>query len=267
MAANFLQSARLIGDACVSFTDNCVAGIEPNYEGIKKHLENSLMLVTALNPHIGYENAAKIAKKALKERQTTFNLKKCVEKLGEKEGKKRWQERQDKWIETLDKKTDEEKTEINKKKLLGSLSVMGKGYSKISQVLFVSIYENIKNKYGDVYFATKNEDGVINDDGINKEYMLNVGINYRLIDFYIPSIKKMIEYNGEYWHGEARGNQERDKIREEEIIRSIISYSNQNEYSAKIRSVRDFHEKWKKVANSMKQENKKEQEIYSIPTY
>ncbi len=70
MAANFLQSARLIGDACVSFTDNCVAGIEPNYGGIKKHLENSLMLVTALNPHIGYENAAKIAKKALKENKS-----------------------------------------------------------------------------------------------------------------------------------------------------------------------------------------------------
>lgn len=70
MAANFLQSARLIGDACTSFTDNCVSGIEPNYEGIKKHLENSLMLVTALNPHIGYENAAKIAKKALKENKS-----------------------------------------------------------------------------------------------------------------------------------------------------------------------------------------------------
>jgi len=67
MAANFLQSARLIGDACVSFTDHCAAGIKPNYEGIKKHLDNSLMLVTALNPHIGYENAAKIAKKAHKE--------------------------------------------------------------------------------------------------------------------------------------------------------------------------------------------------------
>ena len=67
MAANFLQSARLIGDACASFTNNCVVGIEPNYDGIKKHLENSLMLVTALNPHIGYENAAKIAKKALKD--------------------------------------------------------------------------------------------------------------------------------------------------------------------------------------------------------
>ncbi|HEY0899610.1 MAG TPA: class II fumarate hydratase [Sphingobacteriaceae bacterium] len=70
MAANFLQSARLIGDACVSFTDNCAAGIEPNYEGIKKHVENSLMLVTALNPHIGYENAAKIAKKAHKENKS-----------------------------------------------------------------------------------------------------------------------------------------------------------------------------------------------------
>ncbi|MDP3467174.1 MAG: class II fumarate hydratase [Daejeonella sp.] len=70
MASNFLQSARLIGDACVSFTNNCVAGIEPNYEGIKKHLENSLMLVTALNPHIGYENAAKIAKTALKENKS-----------------------------------------------------------------------------------------------------------------------------------------------------------------------------------------------------
>ncbi|MFB5945558.1 class II fumarate hydratase [Albibacterium profundi] len=67
MASNFLESARLIGEACVSFTELCASGIEPNYDGIKKHLDNSLMLVTALNPHIGYENAAKIAKKAHKE--------------------------------------------------------------------------------------------------------------------------------------------------------------------------------------------------------
>lgn len=64
MISNFIESARLIGDACVSFNDHCAVGIEPNYEGIKKHVDNSLMLVTALNPHIGYENAAKIAKKA-----------------------------------------------------------------------------------------------------------------------------------------------------------------------------------------------------------
>lgn len=64
MAANFLQSARLIGDACVSFTENCAAGIEPNYDNLKKNLDNSLMLVTALNTKIGYEKAAKIAKTA-----------------------------------------------------------------------------------------------------------------------------------------------------------------------------------------------------------
>jgi fumarate hydratase class II len=70
IAANVLQSARLIGDACVSFNDKCAEGIEPNYDTIKRHLENSLMLVTALNPHIGYENAAKIAKTAHKENKT-----------------------------------------------------------------------------------------------------------------------------------------------------------------------------------------------------
>ncbi len=70
IAANVLQSARLIGDACVSFNDNCAVGIEPNIEMIKKHLDNSLMLVTSLNTHIGYDNAAKIAKKAHKEGKT-----------------------------------------------------------------------------------------------------------------------------------------------------------------------------------------------------
>jgi len=64
MAHNTLSSGRLIGDACVSFTDNCVVGIEPNYDFIKRHLNNSLMLVTALNTHIGYDKAAKIAKTA-----------------------------------------------------------------------------------------------------------------------------------------------------------------------------------------------------------
>ncbi len=70
IAANVLQSARLIGDVCVSFNDKCAEGIEPNYAMLKQHLENSLMLVTALNTHIGYENAAKIAKKAHKENKT-----------------------------------------------------------------------------------------------------------------------------------------------------------------------------------------------------
>ncbi|MDM5331854.1 class II fumarate hydratase [Ureibacillus composti] len=67
---NFLQSARLLGDAMKSFNDHCAIGIEPNTEVLEQNLKNSLMLVTALNPHIGYENAAKIAKKAHKEGTT-----------------------------------------------------------------------------------------------------------------------------------------------------------------------------------------------------
>ncbi len=70
MIYNLLMAARLIGDASVSFTDNCAIGIEAREVNIQHHLENSLMLVTALNPHIGYENSAKIAKKAHKENLT-----------------------------------------------------------------------------------------------------------------------------------------------------------------------------------------------------
>jgi fumarate hydratase class II len=67
---NFLQSCRLLEDGMKSFFEHCVQGIEPNHENIKKNLERSLMLVTALNPHIGYDNAAKIAKTAHKEGKT-----------------------------------------------------------------------------------------------------------------------------------------------------------------------------------------------------
>jgi fumarate hydratase class II len=64
---NFLQSAKLLADSVRSFNENCAVGIEPNEEQIQEYLKNSLMLVTALNPHIGYEKAATIAKKAHKE--------------------------------------------------------------------------------------------------------------------------------------------------------------------------------------------------------
>lgn len=70
MIYNFLHSARLLGDACVSFNDKCAVGIEPILPNIKMHVDNSLMLVTALNTKIGYDNAAKIAKKAHKENLT-----------------------------------------------------------------------------------------------------------------------------------------------------------------------------------------------------
>ncbi|OAV43000.1 class II fumarate hydratase [Lewinella sp. 4G2] len=79
MIYNFLVSARLIGDACRSFEKNCAAGIQPNKKKIKEHLDNSLMLVTALNTKIGYDKASEIAKKAYKEDST---LKAAAVELG-----------------------------------------------------------------------------------------------------------------------------------------------------------------------------------------
>ena len=79
MIFNFLMSARLIGDACNSFNENCAVGIEANYSRIRENLNNSLMLVTALNTHIGYDNAAAIAKKAHAEDKT---LKEAAVELG-----------------------------------------------------------------------------------------------------------------------------------------------------------------------------------------
>ncbi|MDH3693639.1 MAG: class II fumarate hydratase [Gammaproteobacteria bacterium] len=79
MIHNLLESIRLLADACNSFHDNCAVGIEPNHEAIRHHLENSLMLVTALNPVIGYDNAAKIAKTAFAQGLT---LKQAAVELG-----------------------------------------------------------------------------------------------------------------------------------------------------------------------------------------
>jgi fumarate hydratase class II len=94
MAANVLQSCRLIGDACRSFADKCAVGIVPNHATIKRHLDNSLMLVTALNPHIGYDKAAKIAKTAHAQGTT---LKEAASELGYVNN-----EDFDKWVQPKD---------------------------------------------------------------------------------------------------------------------------------------------------------------------
>ena len=83
MIHNFLHSVTLLSDACLRFREFCVDGLEPDKEQIQKHLENSLMLVTGLNPHIGYDNAAAVAKKAFKERLT---LRESVIALGHMTG-------------------------------------------------------------------------------------------------------------------------------------------------------------------------------------
>ena len=79
MIHNFLHSTRILSDSCRSFTDNCVKGLVANEDKIAEHLENSLMLVTALNPHIGYDNAAKIAKNA---HQNNLTLRESAIEMG-----------------------------------------------------------------------------------------------------------------------------------------------------------------------------------------
>jgi len=93
MIYNFLHSAKLIAEGCVSFTERCAKGIEPIESNIKKHLNNSLMLVTALNPKIGYYKAAEIAQKAHKEGTT---LKEMAVKLGHLKA-----EEFDQWVDPL----------------------------------------------------------------------------------------------------------------------------------------------------------------------
>ena len=79
LAYNILQSIRLLADGCRSFSKNAVQGIKPNIERINHNLYNSLMLVTALNPHIGYDKSAHVAKKAFKEKTS---LRQAIIELG-----------------------------------------------------------------------------------------------------------------------------------------------------------------------------------------
>jgi hypothetical protein len=181
---------------------------------------------------------ARMAIKLYKERQSTFSKKKCIQKYGKEEGLKRWKERQDKWQKTLDAKSDEEKERINyekgnsvryefleqkygKEKALKIIKsrFSDKSYSKISQELFIEIYNKLENK--DVYFATI-KDGKIEDTGVNNEYMLLTHNNrHRFLDFYMPSKRKCIEFDGEFWHGGKPWDKKRDRIREEEIKETI----------------------------------------------
>jgi fumarate hydratase, class II len=91
---NVLESVQLLTEGCLSFDENCASGIEPNEKRIKEHLDNSLMLVTALNPHIGYEKSAQIAIKAHRE---DLSLREAALSLGFVTG-----EQFDKWVRPED---------------------------------------------------------------------------------------------------------------------------------------------------------------------
>ena len=141
MIFNLLQSIKLISDSCESFTDHCALGIEANLTNIDKNLHNSLMLVTALNTHIGYDKAAKIAKYAyeknitLKESASTLNI------LSEKDF-----EIIDEYVQTLrdNKEFSENFTRI---KYVGHQKVSIRGQNIIRFEILASIRKGVKKVY------------------------------------------------------------------------------------------------------------------------
>jgi len=155
------------------------------------------------------------ARKLLKKRQTTFSKKICIEKYGEEQGLKRWQKRQDKWQETLKAKPIEERDRILRAKMFN-----GKSFSNISQELFWSVYEHIKHDFNSVYFATMKNGVKVQDDSFNEYRIIRADDRVAFLDFYIRDSNKVIEFDGDYWHGERRGNIENDKIREEMILQN-----------------------------------------------
>lgn len=150
------------------------------------------------------------AKKALSTRQSTFSKLKCIEKLGEEEGTKRWLDRQEKWQATLNSKPPEELERIYKAK-----SNNGSGWSKISQELFLALDKLLEDYKLDTYFATKfrgRQNGewfVPGVPGVHRPYFL---------DFCLPDYLIVIEFDGDYWHGEKRGNQQRDAEKDQNLL-------------------------------------------------
>jgi len=135
------------------------------------------------------------AMELLSERQTTFSLKKCIEKYGEVDGLEKWNLRQQKWLKSFKKQN----------------------FSKVSQRLFNQIMEHYQSNH--VYYATLNRPDM--ENYVNKEFCL-VLISGKIIlpDFIDTNKKKIIEFDGTYWHGQAKANPVREQIREEGIIAS-----------------------------------------------
>lgn len=152
------------------------------------------------------------SRKLLSERQHTFSLQTCIEKYGKEEGTKIFNARQEKWQNTLSSKPFEELERIKKAKMLN-----GRGYSKISQKLFNQIFSEIKDEFNEVFFATVN--GTDEESNVFNEYMVHDdrSKNNYFLDFYVKDNNKVIEFDGDYWHGEKRGNQTRDRLREEAL--------------------------------------------------
>jgi len=162
------------------FSENFIKGTD-KIEETKQKAKQSRIDNNGINTKIEYYTsrgfAQEEAEQKLKERQTTFTKEKCIEKHGETEGLKVWQERQDKWQDTLNSKTDEELGEINKKKQVT--------FSKIADEFFRELREELKHLNLTMYFGSNNGETTIGK---------------HLPDFCIHELNFVIEYIGNFWH-------------------------------------------------------------------
>ncbi len=205
----------------IKYQNNDRVTINKNIEQVKLKISKSLKSSDNLSNKKeywmkkGYTENEAIQK--VSERQTTFSKEICIKKYGEVNGLERWADRQKKWLKTLNSKSPTEIERINRAKMTFS------GYSKISQKLFWNLYERIKSDYLKIYFATLDKITKTYTDK-NNEYMIfannkNNKNGCFFLDFFIKDTGKIIEFDGDYWHSEKRGNVERDKVRDKQILK------------------------------------------------
>ena len=182
----------------------------------KKFKENPEKYVSKYPTKIEYYlergYSEEVAKKKLIERQQTFSLKKCIEKHGESEGQRIWLDRQVKWMNTMNDKSDAEKMDILKRKA----SYCKKNYSAISQKLFWLIYDRLDSK-SDIFFKE-----------LNSEFIISESKTF-IYDFVDKSNKKIIEFNGDYWHCNP------NRFHENYYHKHLKMYAKERWYNDKIR--------------------------------
>ena len=151
-----------------------------------------------INKGLSYEAATE----KIKERQSTFSLEKCIEKHGEEKGRERWIQRQEKWLKNYKKNN----------------------YSKISQKLFWETYNNLDEHYKkskNIYFATLNQTTKKQEiENRNNEFRLKLNKSFILPDFFVLEDKKIIEFDGVYYHRNNPENKKRELRRDKNIIDS-----------------------------------------------
>jgi very-short-patch-repair endonuclease len=211
-------------------------------ENVEEHISTFAKLAikdrvsdTTLQYYVNKGYSINESEKLLKERQTTFSLRKCIQKYGYDDGHKKWMDRQEKWLKNYQK--------VN--------------YSKISQEMFISIYKELLNVgfFDKVYFAKLDKNNNIHESKNNYEYRLKLNKSYILPDFFIPSLNLILEFDGTYYHRDTTENKEREMRRDENIINSGYSvlHISEKEYNENkeltILKVVNFIQKTKQLKN------------------